>query len=174
MIHGITLARILGVVLAAVAILGYVALCCLGNDEGIHHRGDSMHWRWRPSLATTTPLSEKSAISSSSEQQVMIQNLPSLPLTTSTIPEITPDEGTILKMDKLHPFLRTSSDQSTRRRLPGGVRFDNPEIGGIVIIAIILLILLCCCRGMLCDILACVCLYEICCDDAAIGGFEMM
>lgn len=69
-----------------------------------------------------------------------------------------------------HAFLRIASDQS-RRKLPADFNMDPAQI---VIIAIIVVVLFCCLRGMLCDILACVCLYEICCDDAAIGGFALM
>lgn len=96
-----------------------------------------------------------------------------------------------------------------RRRLPGGMDMDPAQSGMLILGAIILLILLCCCRGMLCDLLACVCLYEvrfvhncrttihtleqpnqqtsqlytiflffyclqICCDDGAVGGFDLM
>jgi len=45
---------------------------------------------------------------------------------------------------------------------------------------LILLVLLCCClcgRGRGCslwDILACICIWELCCDDRAIDGFDMM
>jgi hypothetical protein len=64
---------------------------------------------------------------------------------------------------------------TTRRKLPGyAERLGAPGTGGIILLVVIFLILLCCCRGMLCDILACVCLYEICCDDAGAGGFELM
>ena len=62
-----------------------------------------------------------------------------------------------------------------RRKLPGGYPdFGNPAMGVAVLFVIIFLFLLCCCRGMLCDLLACVCLYEICCDDGAVGGFDLM
>lgn len=69
----------------------------------------------------------------------------------------------------------TQSTSSSRRKLPGYAdQLGGPAAGGIVLIVIVLLILLCCCRGSLCDLLACVCLYEICCDDGAIGGFNLM
>jgi hypothetical protein len=63
-----------------------------------------------------------------------------------------------------------------RRKLPGyfDQLSDPGSTGAIIVIVIVVLFLLCCCRGMLCDILACVCLYEICCDDGAIGGFDLM
>jgi hypothetical protein len=69
-------------------------------------------------------------------------------------------------------LLQSSSGQG--RRMPGYTNLGGPEKGGIVLLVIVVLILLFCCRGMLCDILACVCLYEICCDDGAVGGFSLM
>mmetsp|Transcript_18033 Transcript_18033/g.39335 ORF Transcript_18033/g.39335 Transcript_18033/m.39335 type:complete len:170 (+) Transcript_18033:145-654(+) len=59
-----------------------------------------------------------------------------------------------------------------RRRLPGG--YDDPATAGVILFVIVLLFLLFCCRGCLCDLLACVCLYEICCGDGAVGGFDLM
>ena len=70
-----------------------------------------------------------------------------------------------------------SSETAPRRKLQGGYAdfYDDPAMaGGAVLFVILLLFLLCCCRGMLCDILACVCLYEICCDNGAVGGFDLM
>ena len=62
-----------------------------------------------------------------------------------------------------------------RRRLPGGVDsmdFSSPEAqSALILVVIVLLLLCCCCRGgrrggcSLCDILACVCIYEMCCDN---------
>ena len=61
------------------------------------------------------------------------------------------------------------------RRLPGGfdaMDFDSPEAQSAVILLVIVL-LVCCCWGgrrggcSLCDILACVCIYEMCCDNGA-------
>lgn len=70
----------------------------------------------------------------------------------------------------------SNSGQKSRRKLPGNeyLDFGDPAIGSVFIFVIILLLLFCCCRRMICDILACVCLYEICCDDGAIGGFDFM
>ena len=78
--------------------------------------------------------------------------------------------------------LRTTSNsgssgtrEESRRKLPGGYPdFKDPAIGGSVLFVIVLLFLCCCCRGMLSDLLACVCLYEICCDDGAVAGFDLM
>jgi hypothetical protein len=70
---------------------------------------------------------------------------------------------------------RMASFQQRRRKLPGYAdRLGAQGTGGIILLVIVVLILLFCCRGMLCDILACVCLYEICCGDGAVGGFELM
>jgi hypothetical protein len=69
------------------------------------------------------------------------------------------------------------SERAPRRKLPGGYAdfYGDPAMaGGAVLFVILLLFLLCCCRGMICDILACVCLYEMCCDDGAVGGFDLM
>lgn len=61
------------------------------------------------------------------------------------------------------------------RRLPGGfddMDFDSPEAQSALILLFIVL-LVCCCWGgrrggcSLCDILACVCIYEMCCDNGA-------
>ena len=70
-----------------------------------------------------------------------------------------------------------------RRKLPGGneFKFDqmgSPEMMGglVVLIVVVVLLCLCCGRGggSLCDLLACVCLYELCCDDGQIGGFNLL
>jgi len=71
------------------------------------------------------------------------------------------------------------------RRLPGynfnSDQLMGAEVGLILGVLIVLLFLAClcscCCGGgscSLCDILACVCLYEICCDDKRIGDFQIM
>jgi hypothetical protein len=80
------------------------------------------------------------------------------------------------KETSVSPIKVTLNERSTqRRKLPGySDRLGATGTGGVILLVVIVLILLCCCRGMLCDILACVCLYEICCDDAAVGGFELM
>ena len=68
-----------------------------------------------------------------------------------------------------------SKISNIRRKLPGGYPdFGDPAMGGAVLFFIFLLFLLCCCRGMLCDLLACMCIYDICCDDGAVGGFDLM
>ncbi|KAG7351429.1 hypothetical protein IV203_010789 [Nitzschia inconspicua] len=70
---------------------------------------------------------------------------------------------------------KSLSLSSHRRKLPGYAdRFGAPGTAGFVVLIIVVLFLLFCCRGMLCDILACVCLYEICCGDGAVGGFDLM
>lgn len=76
-----------------------------------------------------------------------------------------------------------------RRRLPGydfhAGQLTGAQAGFVAAVILILLLALfcrcccCCCqrrrRGYsLCDILACVCLYEICCDDARIGDFVLV
>ena len=72
-------------------------------------------------------------------------------------------------------YSSTEEKSSRRRKLAGGYAgLDDPAMGGIILFVIILLFLLCCCRGMLCDLLACVCIYEMCCDDGNIGGFDLM
>ncbi|KAG7354546.1 hypothetical protein IV203_003902 [Nitzschia inconspicua] len=69
----------------------------------------------------------------------------------------------------------TSLSSSQRRKLPGYAnKFGAPGTTGFIVLIIVVLFLLFCCRGMLCDILACVCLYEICCGDGAVGGFDLM
>jgi hypothetical protein len=72
--------------------------------------------------------------------------------------------------------LSFSRETAQRRKLPGGYAdYGDPAMaGGAIIFVLLLVFLLCCCRGMLCDILACVCLYEICCGDGAVGGFDLM
>ncbi len=87
-------------------------------------------------------------------------------------------------IDEIHtrPTLRAhaysrSKRQNTTRRLPGeypNFDFNDPAMASAIVFIAILLLLLCCCRGMLCDILACVCLYEMCCDDGVVGGFDLM
>lgn len=80
--------------------------------------------------------------------------------------------------------LTNPTNESSSRNLAYEFHFmDNPDLyeseaAGFVVgllLCILLLVCLCCCccrRGIsLCDILACVCLYEMCCDDgAAVGG----
>ena len=68
-----------------------------------------------------------------------------------------------------------------RRQLPGGVE-EYFKGGGaaIPLVGVIALVLLFCClcgggRWSICDLLACVCLYELCCDDGnPFGGFNLM
>jgi hypothetical protein len=67
-----------------------------------------------------------------------------------------------------------SHHRQSKRRLPVDMQLDPAQSGVVLVAAVVLLLLLCCCRGMLCDILACVCLYEMCCDDGAVGGFNLM
>ena len=66
------------------------------------------------------------------------------------------------------------SREQPGRRLPGEYDFGDPAAMGSAVLLLILLFLLCCCRGALCDLLACVCLYEMCCDDGVVGGFDLM
>ena len=82
----------------------------------------------------------------------------------------------------------TTMLRGSERRLPGGYEFDklafeNEEAATLALGILFLLLLLalfccCCCRGRrgcsFCDILACVCLYELCCDDGRIGDFELL
>ena len=87
-------------------------------------------------------------------------------------------------IDEIHarPTLRaqassSSKQQNTTRRMPGeypNFDFNDPAMASAIVLIALLLFLLCCCRGMLCDILACVCLYEMCCDDGVVGGFDLM
>jgi hypothetical protein len=96
------------------------------------------------------------------------------------------NKPTLLRSRKYHEgssssstykLYRISYNQTSRqRRMPGGYaeKVGDPSNMAVILIVIVGLVMLCCCRGMLCDLLACVCLYRICCDDAAIGGFEMM
>lgn len=76
----------------------------------------------------------------------------------------------------------------SRRRLPGGFDFDidHYELDGVaagfvagLLFAFFLLALLCCCccggRGCsIWDVLACVCIYELCCDDVKVGDFQIL
>ena len=69
------------------------------------------------------------------------------------------------------------SGQDPGRKLQGeypNFDFNDPAMASAIVVVLLLLFLLCCCRGMLCDILACVCLYEMCCDDGVVGGFDLM
>jgi len=74
-----------------------------------------------------------------------------------------------------------------RRRLPGGFDFAHPrltpeDVSALFFILILLCLFSCLCgrgrgRGRSCslwDILACVCIWELCCDDRAINDFAMM
>ena len=77
------------------------------------------------------------------------------------------------------PLSSGAAPERARRRLPGGYpEFDEllggEAAGGAVLLVLLLIFLCCCCRGRLCDLLACVCLYEMCCDDGVVGGFDMM
>lgn len=81
----------------------------------------------------------------------------------------------------------STSLRGTTRRLPGetwdidNVRLDGPMggfVAGLAFALLILFLLCCCCCGggrgcSLWDILACVCIYELCCDDGNIGGFQL-
>jgi hypothetical protein len=70
-----------------------------------------------------------------------------------------------------------------QRQLPGNEGFKGFEgmmAGGsaMTLLVVVAVVLLCCClcsggRWSLCDILACVCIYELCCDDGNIGGFRL-
>lgn len=67
-----------------------------------------------------------------------------------------------------------------RRQLPGNDYFDVSSLGGMggtmlfVILGILVLCCLCGGRLSICDMLACVCIYEMCCDDGRIGGFNLL
>ena len=69
-----------------------------------------------------------------------------------------------------------------RRQLPGNDYFqgDFESFGGmggsLLLVALAVLVLCCLCGGRLsiCDMLACVCIYELCCDDGNIGGFNLL
>jgi hypothetical protein len=67
-----------------------------------------------------------------------------------------------------------------RRQLPGYDGFQGfggmAGMGGSALLVIVVLLVLCCLcsgRSSICDILACVCIYEMCCDDGNIGGFNL-
>ena len=78
--------------------------------------------------------------------------------------------------------------RGSERRLPdafefGKLDFEGEEAASLVVGILFLILLLallccCCCRGRrgcsLCDILACVCIYELCCDDGRVGDFELL
>lgn len=71
--------------------------------------------------------------------------------------------------------LLTPRDVQQGRKLPGEYPgLVDPAKAVTILFIILLLFLFCCCRGMLCDLLACFCLYNICCDDGAVGGFDLM
>jgi hypothetical protein len=157
-------------ILATIAIFGYIAVNYVSHDECVPQLVKRYQGR-----SAFQPLGSAVMIdtSTSTEKQAGREAAWSLPLETSIVNDLH-NSFASSKVDKFHPFLRTDNGQSSRRRLPGDIRMDPAEMSGIIIIVIIVLILFCCFRGMLCDILACVCLYEICCDDAAIGGFDLM
>jgi hypothetical protein len=82
-----------------------------------------------------------------------------------------------LQVEEDHP---TVARTNLRRQLPGNEFTDfgkmGAGVGGTALLVIIGLVVLCClCSGRwsLCDILACVCIYEMCCDDGNIGGFRL-
>lgn len=80
----------------------------------------------------------------------------------------------------------TSRIRGLERRLPGydlnSDQLMGAEVGFVVALVLVLLffVCLCCCccgRGGGCslwDIVACVCLYEMCCDDARVGDFRLI
>lgn len=161
----------LAAIIATIAIFGYTAVHCDYHHEQVYNQGKRYQW-----MSTLRPSASSSTIETltSGHQQGVSETASSLPLATPIIDDL-PNSSTSSKVDNTHPiYLRAGGDKLTRRRLPGDFRMDPAEMSGLVILVVIVLILLCCCRGMLCDILACVCLYEICCDDAAIGGFDLM
>ena len=53
-----------------------------------------------------------------------------------------------------------------RRQLPA---MEEQMMGGIIVLVLLFLLLTCCCRGFLCDLLACVCLYDLCCDGPPVA-----
>lgn len=71
---------------------------------------------------------------------------------------------------------------SLRRQLPGNDYFNGGfesfgGMGGSLLLVVLAILVLCClCGGRLsiCDMLACVCIYELCCDDGNIGGFNLL
>ena len=80
-------------------------------------------------------------------------------------------------MDTLHE--EEAAQQQLRRRLPGEVFGVGGEYGPIIMLVVAIFVLSflfrCCCRGVsLCDLLACYCLYDICCDGPGIGDFNIM
>lgn len=70
------------------------------------------------------------------------------------------------------------------RRLPGDYDFDmsQEQMESLLCLLVVICLVSClcsclCCRAGGCsltEILACVCLYEICCDDGRVGGFDLM
>lgn len=100
------------------------------------------------------------------------------PVAASSSPHVLqqgrPVEAAVPPVDVPQSFLR--------RKLPGNdYSFDgmgSPEMMGGLLLVIVVVIFLCLCcgrgGGSLCDILACVCLYEMCCDDGQIGGFNLL
>ena len=75
--------------------------------------------------------------------------------------------------------------RGVERRLPGyDINADQllgAEVGFVVALVLVLLFFAClcgCCCGRrgcsLWDIVACVCLYEMCCDDARVGDFQLV
>jgi len=80
------------------------------------------------------------------------------------------------RRERQHLYLRGSSRRERRKLGYAGMKMDDPAaMGGIILLVMIFLVLTCCCRGLLCDLLACACLYEMCCDGGGgIGGFDLM
>ena len=74
------------------------------------------------------------------------------------------------------PFSSAAHQQLLRRRLPGGgdyFDFGSAEAGfaagvGFAVLALVLLCVCCCCGCSLWDVLAMLCLWEICCDNSSV------
>jgi hypothetical protein len=158
-------------ILATIATFGYAAVNFVYHDGYVHNQG-----KWNCRMSALQPSASSANIDNVLSRLQTDANETESPFPISTpVADDLANSFTSQNVDDVHPlFLRTGSDKVTRRRLPGDFNIDPGEMSGIVIVVILVLILFCCFRGMLCDILACVCLYEICCGDAAIGGFELM
>lgn len=84
------------------------------------------------------------------------------------------------------PSHSASGIRGIERRLPGyDINSDQllgAEVGFVVAVVLVLLFFVClcgcCCRRgggcSLWDLVACVCLYEMCCDDARVGDFQLI
>eukprot|EP00536_Pseudo-nitzschia_multiseries_P001661 jgi/Psemu1/300909/fgenesh1_kg.21_\ len=143
------------------AIAACFALLCISISNNNHHgntpngqqntEGSSSHWFSYTGIVTEEE-SSSDARRHESENGIspVMQSLRLSPAATKSTASATP---------------------RVRRRLP---EYNDPAIAGAIVFAILLCFLLCCCRGMLCDLLACVCLWEICCGDGAVGNFDLM